>query len=111
MAYDGDISTYVEDGSLQAFSRDVRALIVKGWVQGHYEFGQHWCIMGAMQAVWRTNQQFEAYQSHVLAAIQRRPGGVFMSIIEWNDKPGRKKAEVMELLDEVDRDIRVFALA
>lgn len=101
--------------------REGRALIEKGWCQGHGALDEHgnpcwvhvpWaaqhCTVGAASCV--TYEDPETTYSHVLTALagalqdlwevevpRIRPWDSVDALREWNDSPGRSKNEVVRL--------------
>lgn len=94
--------------------KKARALLEKGWCQGHYAIGESgrevdamsksarcFCIDGALIRANGTDSEYIATAAIVRAAL----GKAAFSPIGWNDAPGRTQSEVLDLMD------RAIALA
>lgn len=87
----------------------VRKLIEQGWTQGHYARNAEgdvadlmdndactFCLRGA---IYRVTGYDEGKYLPIIQLLNSRVYS-FPGIINWNDAPGRTKAEVLDLIDE-----------
>ena len=63
-----------------------------------------WCVIGAIRHLYPPRSTAEIYNDDVCKNIWPRFTNVItnMSLAQWNDAPGRTKAEVISLLKDLD---------
>ncbi len=84
----------------------LKEIRTRGWIQGTFSSDDGVCLLGAIDAVyghtaepWETQDAAERAIKRRIARKQHRAiDGV--SIADWNDRKGRKEAEVVALLKE-----------
>lgn len=75
-----------------------------GWAQGwFYRPGRGHCVFGAIQAVTNGNPDQRSPRSDALVGRLEDVIGCGLGIEEWNDEPGRTVEDVINLLEQVDR--------
>lgn len=94
-------SSETRDGPVVKCLRDARRLVAKGWCQhlGEDAYGNH-CVMGAVgEVAGDTDTHVKAYRA-LANAIPLTRMGFYQGVAEYNDAPGRKKAEILALFDK-----------
>jgi hypothetical protein len=80
---------------------EARKLISQGWTQGEYkrvvDGVECWCISGAIHQA----ASYDKPSVLKFAALFRslRADDFYLSLIEWNDAPGRTQEDVPALID------------
>lgn len=87
-----------------------RERIAKGWTQGTYAIDANgrktiasaddaacWCLLGAIQGPSGFPKREVVFHLTNLASTV---AGLPTTIAEWNDQPGRTRAEVLALIDQ-----------
>ncbi len=87
---------------IRKIAREARARLIKeGWTKGTlFAQGEGYCLAGAIRPFGiESNEMNEVEKrcARVIGHIPRRIGG----LIVWNDSKGRKKHEVLAVLDAV----------
>lgn len=68
----------------------------RGWCQGHESYHGRVCLLGALAVAVGNKPSNWHHPTHYLA---RRQLELHCFTIQWNDSPGRKKAEVINALE------------